>query len=124
MPTGPEGSTLRGNILNESFFDTTILKTGPGCRPYLLQLVVTRDLRHKRFAMASFRGISGISHCTLAAASMVATLLWAGEAFAAQGPGGGPGAASHFTQLAMAIIVYGASALVVGGGLIGAARKH
>jgi hypothetical protein len=32
--------------------------------------------------------------------------------------------ASHFTQLAMAIIVYGASALVVGAGLIGAARQR
>jgi hypothetical protein len=29
-----------------------------------------------------------------------------------------------FTRLAMAIIVYGASALVVGVGLIGAARRH
>ena len=55
---------------------------------------------------------------------MAATLLWADEAFASQGPGGGPGTASSFTQLAMAIIVYGTSALVVGGGLIGAARKH
>jgi hypothetical protein len=74
--------------------------------------------------MASLRGISGVSQCTLAAASTVATLLWAGEAFASQGPGGGPGTASDFTQLAMAVIVYGSSALVVGTGLIGAARKH
>jgi hypothetical protein len=41
-----------------------------------------------------------------------------------QGPGGGPGTASGFTQLAMAIIVYGTSALVVGAGLIGAARRR
>lgn len=74
--------------------------------------------------MAPFRAISAISRSTLAAASTVATLLWAGEAFASQGPGGGSGTASNFTQLAMAIIVYGISALVVGGGLIGAARKH
>jgi hypothetical protein len=74
--------------------------------------------------MASFRKISGISQRTLAAASAVATLLWTGGAFASQGPGGGLGTASHFTQLAMAIIVYGTSALVVGSGLIGAARKH
>jgi hypothetical protein len=74
--------------------------------------------------MASFRGISAISQCTLAAASTVAAMLWAGEAFASQGPGGGLGTASNFTQLAMAIIVYGMSALVVGSGLIGAARKH
>jgi hypothetical protein len=74
--------------------------------------------------LASFRKISGISQCTLTAASVVATLLWADQAFASQGPGGGLGTASNFTQIAMAIIVYGTSALVVGGGLIGAARKH
>jgi hypothetical protein len=80
--------------------------------------------------MASFRKISGIKMTeilqrTLAAVSMAATtMLWADQAFASQGPGGGLGTASNFTQLAMAIIVYGTSALVVGGGLIGAARKH
>jgi hypothetical protein len=35
-----------------------------------------------------------------------------------------PGTASRFTQLAMAIIVYGISALVIGAGLIGAVRRH
>jgi hypothetical protein len=50
--------------------------------------------------------------------------LWANSVFASQGPGTGPGTASHFTQLAMAILVYGTSALVVGAGLIGAARRH
>jgi hypothetical protein len=74
--------------------------------------------------MTSFRGISAISQCTLAAALTLSTLLWAGEAFASQGPGGGLGTASNFTQRAMAIIVYGTSALVVGSGLIGAALKH
>ena len=73
--------------------------------------------------MASFRAISAISKWTPATASTVAAVLWAGEAFASQGPGGGTGTASNFTQLAMAIIVYGTSALVVGSGLIGAARK-
>jgi hypothetical protein len=34
------------------------------------------------------------------------------------------GAASHFTQLAMAVLVYGTAALVVGAGLIGAIRRH
>ena len=34
------------------------------------------------------------------------------------------GTASHLTQLAMAMLVYGASAIVVGAGLIGAARRH
>jgi hypothetical protein len=32
------------------------------------------------------------------------------------------GTATSFTQLAMAILVYGASAIVVGAGLIGAVR--
>jgi hypothetical protein len=40
------------------------------------------------------------------------------------GPGGRPGTASGFTQFAMAIIVYGTSALVVGGGLISAMRRR
>jgi len=48
---------------------------------------------------------------------------WAGAAFASQGPGGGPGTASSFTQLAMALIVYGTVAVVVGAGLIGALRR-
>jgi hypothetical protein len=51
-------------------------------------------------------------------------LLSANAALASQGPGGGPGTASHLTQLVMAIVVYGASALVVGAGLIGAARRR
>ena len=51
-------------------------------------------------------------------------LLWANAAFASQGPGGGPGTASGFAQLAMAILVYGLSAAIVGAGLIGAARRH
>jgi hypothetical protein len=55
---------------------------------------------------------------------MVACLSWAGAALASQGPGGAPGTASSFTQLAMAIIVYGTSAIVVGAGLIGAARRR
>jgi hypothetical protein len=54
----------------------------------------------------------------------VTVLLPANAALASQGPGGGPGTASSFTQLAMAILVYGTSALVVGSGLIGALRKH
>ena len=55
-------------------------------------------------------------------ASTVAGLCWIDAALAAQGPGTGPGTASGLTQLAMAVIVYGTSALVVAAGLIGAAR--
>ena len=72
--------------------------------------------------MASSRKLPRISHAAFAASA--ACLLWANAAFASQGPGGGPGAASSFTQLAMAIIVYGTSALVVGIGLIGAVRRR
>jgi hypothetical protein len=65
-----------------------------------------------------------VSLLVFATASALAGLSWADAAFASQGPGGGPGTASSFTQLAMAIIVYGTSALVVGAGLIGAARRR
>jgi hypothetical protein len=54
----------------------------------------------------------------------MAAFLSADAALGSQGPGGGPGTASSFTQLAMAIIVYGTSALVVGAGLFGAARRR
>jgi len=53
-----------------------------------------------------------------------AAVLCANAALASQGPGTGPGTASPFTQLVMAIIVYGTSAVVVGAGLIGAARRR
>jgi hypothetical protein len=72
--------------------------------------------------MTSFR--HRISHLALASAAMAASSLSATAAFASQGPGGGLGTASPFTQLAMAIIVYGVSAIVVGAGLIGAARQR
>ena len=74
--------------------------------------------------MASSRKLPRILHAAFATPFVVVSLLWANAAFASQGPGGGPGTASSFTQLAMAIIVYGTSALVVGIGLIGAARRR
>ena len=61
-----------------------------------------------------------IAALTLAAMS---TALASGAALASQGPGTSAGTASNLTQLAMAILVYGASALVVGAGLIGALRR-
>ena len=67
-------------------------------------------------------GVS-ISRIALAAISS-AILLSANTALASQGPGGGMGTASPFTQLAMAVLVYGTSAIVVAAGLIGAARRH
>jgi hypothetical protein len=59
-----------------------------------------------------------------ASAAACAVLLSAGSAFASQGPGTGPGTAGALTQLTMAILVYGASALIVGAGLIGALRRR
>jgi hypothetical protein len=54
----------------------------------------------------------------------IAALLAAGYALASQGPGGGAGTAGSLTQLAMAFLVYGTSALVVGVGLIGMVRRR
>jgi hypothetical protein len=75
----------------------------------------------QEIVMTSFCMRALISRVVLAAIPG-AILLSADAAFASQGPGGGMGTASHLTQLAMAILVYGASAIVVGAGLIGAAR--
>ena len=58
------------------------------------------------------------------AAIPTSILLSANPALASQGPGGGMGTASPFTQLAMAVLVYGTSAIVIAVGLIGAARRH
>ena len=59
----------------------------------------------------------------IGAALSVVALIWAGAALASQGPGTNMGTAGHFTQLTMAVLVYGISALVVGAGLIGALRR-
>jgi hypothetical protein len=74
--------------------------------------------------MVSSRTMHRLSRFAFATAPAIAALLSAGHALASQGPGGGLGTASSFTQLAMAIIVYGTSALVVGVGLIGVARRR
>jgi hypothetical protein len=58
------------------------------------------------------------------AAFGIVTLPWVNVALASQGPGTSMGTASPFTQLAMAVLVYGISALVVGAGLVGALRRH
>jgi hypothetical protein len=73
--------------------------------------------------MTSLRINRSISRAAIAAAAIIAEVSWANAALASQGPGGGLGSASHLTQVAMAILVYGASALVVAAGLIGAARR-
>ena len=71
--------------------------------------------------MASLRMNASISRALLGA---FATVAVSGRvAFAAQGPGGGMGTASHFTQTTMAVLVYGVVAIVVCVGLIGAIRR-
>jgi hypothetical protein len=72
--------------------------------------------------MTSLRMNASISRAALAAFAILACRLSTGAALASQGPGGGVGTASHFTQVAMTILVYGVSAIVVAAGLIGAAR--
>jgi hypothetical protein len=64
-----------------------------------------------------------ITRLAFAVATPLAGSLWVSAACASQGPGGGPGSASSFTQLMMATIVYGSAAAVIGAGLIGAARR-
>ena len=73
--------------------------------------------------MTSSQTSHRISRIAFATTSAVAN-LGTNAAFASQRPGGGPGAASSYTQLAMAIIVYETPALAVGAGLIGAARRR
>jgi hypothetical protein len=53
-----------------------------------------------------------------------ASQLWLEQAQASQGPGVMPGTASATMQLAMAVAVYGGSALLVATGLIGASRRR
>ncbi len=69
--------------------------------------------------MALPRKSHGISQLAVAL-TPAAALLFANAALASQGPG----SAGPFTQLVMAIIVYGSSALLIGAGLIGAVRRR
>src|SRR6266436_8390864 len=114
------GSRLaRQHFFSEQFQNRYRLPSVSSERFRSQEIVMTSSRR-----MASSRKLPGISHTAFATPFAAACLLWANAAFASQGPGGGPGTASSFTQLAMAIIVYGTSALVVGIGLIGAARQR
>ena len=56
--------------------------------------------------------------------AIAAAMLLPASALASQGPGGGMGTASDVTQIAMAVLVYGTAALIVGAGLIGALRRR
>jgi hypothetical protein len=61
---------------------------------------------------------------TSRAVTLCGVLLATASAFASQGPGVSIGTASDLTQMTMAILVYGAAALTVGAGLIGALRRR
>jgi hypothetical protein len=89
-----------------------------------LSSVSSENVTSQEIVMASFRTRQRISRLTYAVVAVVASSLGTTAAIASQGPGGGLGTASPFTQLAMAILVYGVSAVVVGAGLIGAARQR
>jgi hypothetical protein len=84
--------------------------------------VSSESFKSQEIVMTSFQ--HRMSHIAVTAAAMAASSLSATAALASQGPGGGPGTAGGFTQPAMAILVYGLSAVIVGAGLIGAARRH
>jgi hypothetical protein len=76
-----------------------------------------------RFVMKAFRMRRPTSRAALVTAAIVAA-VWTSTALAAQGPGSGMGTASHLTQTVMAVLVYGASVIIVGAGLIGAVRRR
>jgi hypothetical protein len=88
-------------------------KTGAVLGRSFLQSVVTEIVMPRKNLRLS-RAVIAAAYAVLPAAS----------AFASQGPGGGIGTASNSTQIAMAILVYGASVLIVGAGLIGALRRR
>jgi hypothetical protein len=88
-------------------------------KPAPFRCVAFRNRLSREIAMA--RKTAQALRLAIAACAM---LLPAASALASQGPGGGMGTASNFTQVTMAILVYGASALIVGAGLIGALRRR
>jgi hypothetical protein len=115
----------RGKFLNTRATFLAPPKTSRQRRTYLLverlrEMVMASFLaRSLAIFLARFHGLR-ISRFAIAASFA----LSASSALAAQGPGVETGAASPLTQLVMAILVYGASALIVGAGLIGALRGH
>jgi hypothetical protein len=96
-------------------FHATIFKTGVSSLAYLLKA------SSQEIAMSS---ATNLKVRVTGAASAIVAFCSAVPAMASQGPGVGIGTAGHFTQLAMAVLVYGMSALVIGAGLIGALRRR
>jgi hypothetical protein len=89
--------------------------------PHRLAPVSSATGASQEIDMTSFRKRMAAAPLVFAATMGAASLL-GNAALASQGPGGGLGTASSLTQLTMAAIVYGGSALVVAAGLIGAVR--
>jgi hypothetical protein len=110
----PNGSGATLQTFHRTSSNRDRLSSVSSAASYSSQEIVMASSR-KRLALAPF---------VIAAASAATSLGWANAAFASQGPGGGLGTASDFTQMAMAIIVWGTSALVIGFGLIGAVRQR
>ncbi|CAN5157309.1 hypothetical protein BH10PSE11_BH10PSE11_25490 [soil metagenome] len=67
--------------------------------------------------------MSRISRTRWLVASTAAILVFTDHAYASQGPGTIPGTASAFTQMAMAVVVYGLCAAAIIAAAIGAFRK-
>ena len=85
--------------------------------PYLLGVLL------REIDMTSFRTRTPISRAASVTGAIVAA-AWTTAALAAQGPGSGMGTASPLTQTVMAVLVYGASAIIIGAGLIGVVRRR
>jgi hypothetical protein len=85
---------------------------------------VSSAIHSQEIVMPSSQLTPRISRFAFAAASTLGSLSWTGAALASQGPGGGLGTASPLTQVTMAVIVWGISALVLAAGLVGAVRQH
>jgi hypothetical protein len=104
------GSSLMENISHQQ------------CKPMRASVRNSGNQLSREIVMS--RKNAWIKNSWISCAAACAVLLSAGSALASQGPGGGMGTASALTQLAMAILVYGASTLVIGTGLIGALRRR
>jgi len=64
------------------------------------------------------------AHSIRVVATLAATVITAGTAFASQGPGTAAGSASAAVQMAMAALVYGSCGAIIALGLIGLARRR
>jgi hypothetical protein len=85
----------------------------------LQEIAVTRTGARGR----SLRLALGLA-LNLALATLGGSIMLADVALGSQGPGGGMGAASHLTQMLMAIVVYGTAGAIAAIAMIRAARRR